>query len=350
MCDRVGDYCAPSLYIAGVGKCGTNALSEHLALHPRVARLNREVPWDPRDTPPHKLVAVRHVKPADGRTWVAKHPKYALVTDVTAVARRLRSAYPSARLALTLCDPLTLPWRRFRFLLTTAVTRNGKGAGQVDTLRALAAELRALNSSVSELFLRVFNPLNKGGPCSRAAPRTRHLLDALSREGFGALYGNSWLAPGAIGERKCLQEWRLVSTFTEQVEAWSRALGAVNESVAIVYMERWADGGADSLRTLLRMLRLEESEYPWSKAADAFHRPVYQSGAEVKKLLHSEEGTEEGPPPWVPLEWRPCVQQCARLRRVTGALPPWCREADARVSLVECPRTTGGELVMKPYM
>ena len=30
--DAVGEYCAPSLFVAGVGKCGTNSLSEHLAL------------------------------------------------------------------------------------------------------------------------------------------------------------------------------------------------------------------------------------------------------------------------------------------------------------------------------
>jgi hypothetical protein len=153
--DRVGHYAAPSLFVAGVGKCGTNALSEHLALHPQVAKVHRELAWDPRETPPADLVAGRHILPSDTRSvWVAKHPKYALATDVAGLARRLRSAYPSARLGLALCDPLTLPWRRFLFLLSSALTLHGRGT-RGDQTRYRNCRTRLCSQVASSLCMRV---------------------------------------------------------------------------------------------------------------------------------------------------------------------------------------------------
>ena len=335
-CDLVGSFCAPSLFIAGIGKCGTNALSEHLALHPSVAKISRELEWDPKETPPAALVTHRRVKPTDSRhVWIAKHPKYA-TADVPALAQRLRAAYPSAKLAIALCDPLALPWRRFLFLLSTAVNRHGTGAGKPETINSLASELRALNSSVRDLFARAFNPFASPTACDRSKPRTTQLLEALSARGFSTLYGNAWLRPGSAGEAKCRQEWRLVSRYSELVQEWVTSLGKVNESVAVVYMEGWRRHGAAYMRVLLRMLRLDTNAFPWQTAADAFSKPVYENTARKHALLSRRLAAVSSSqifrplPEWLPADMeaaaraRACIQQCDRLLRITGMRPPWC--------------------------
>ena len=321
-CDVVGRFCAPALFIAGVGKCGTNALSEHLAQHPRVARHHRELPWDPRDTSPQALVAHRRVMPDSARpVWVAKHPKYAMMrpTDIPALARRLRTAYPHARLALTLCDPVRLPWRRFLFLLTTALTRHGVGAGRSETMKALTTELRSLNSSLTELFAVAFNVRDR---CRRDAARSEALLSELAARGFGTLYDNAWLRPGPVGEAKCRQEWELVTSYAEQVKQWVRAIGPMNESVAVVYMERWARDGPAYVRTLLRMLRLPADDYPWRHVD--FGQLVYANVA----AKHVAEDAWSPRASWLPSEAsKTKVQQCEALTRVTAMTPPWCAPA-----------------------
>ena len=250
---------------------GTNALAEHIGMHPRVARLNKELAWDPNETPPSKLVRERRVMPNDTRAvWVAKHPKYSVMrpgaqisATVASLASRLRTAYPHSRLALTLCDPSSLPWRRFLFLLTSALTLHGTGAGSQATTSALAAALRQQNSSVAELFASVFNPTTpqattacdtraEGIPgiirgsskamreqpyCRHNSPRTRALLGALESQGFGTLYDNGWLRlSNGASEARCKQEWQLASTYAEQVEAWVTALGEINQSVGCTCM------------------------------------------------------------------------------------------------------------------
>ena len=349
------DFCAPSLFVAGVGKCGTNALSEYLGMHPRVARINKELAWDPNETPPAKLVRERRATPRDVRAvWVAKHPKYSVMrpgaqlpTSIAMLASRLRAAYPHSRLALTLCEPSSLPWRRFLFLLTSALTLHGTGAGSHATSSALAAALRQQNSSVAELFAAVFNPARpKAGkatpPCDTQAirgegtsephcrhdsPRTRALLGALESQGFGTLYDNGWLriSDGA-SEVRCKQEWQLASSYVDQVEAWVSALGAVNQSVGVVYMEGWRTHGAEYMRVLLRMLGLSEAEYPWHKAS--FSTPVYTNTMKRTVLGGGEERLSSRSAGLVPAE-RACVRsQCERLTRVTGMRPPWCDFGD----------------------
>ena len=336
--------CAPSLFIAGLGKCGTNALAEHLAKHPRVRGMSREVAWDPRETPPKALVRHRPVRPNETRNvWVAKHPKYAIDKDVPALASRLRAAYPSAKVALTLCDPVRLPWRRFLYLLTSSLTRHGAGAGDAATYRAFVGELRALNASVSSLFADTFSL-----ECRPHAPGTRSLLEALGARGFAVLYGNGWLTPGSKGEAHCRQERRLVTSYAQMASSWLSALGSsgpasssgggrsgggssgggsgngggINSSVALVYMEGWAAHGDEYMRMLLRMLGLDETVYPW--AAVSFGQPVFANKVLSPRGGASSTGREEPSPRWLPAEAEACVRQCEPLTRISGMRPPWC--------------------------
>ena len=361
-------FCAPSLFIAGVGKCGTNALSEHLGLHPHVARQNRELSWDPRETPSAMLAANRHILAVDSvrPIWIAKHPKYALASDVPALARRLKLAYPHAKLAVALCDPLALPWRRFLFLLSSAVGRHGdsRSAGAPETLRALASTLARLNSSVAELFAVAFNPLDSVRACRRDSPRSRALLESISAAGFSALYDNPWLRPGASGEAKCAHEWRLASSYVDLIGAWTGSLGRMNESVGVVYMEGWERDGLEYVRTLLRLLSLDAAIYPWREASNALARPVYQNVASKRLLLgphehdtdrgardgeRAEDGRQHAAASpaavWLPVgrsareAVSTCMRQCARLTRTTGMRPPWCSSSGevASVDVVEAP-------------
>ena len=358
--------CAPSLFVAGVGKCGTNALAEHLAHHPSVRSMSRELAWDPKDTPPTALVRAKMVFPNESKVWIAKHPKYATY-DVSSLASRLRSAYPKARVALALCNPALLPWRRFLFLLTSALTRHGTSTGQGNIFRQLSDELHALNSSLSHLYAATFNP---SAHCLQT-DQTRRLLETLAIRGFGVKYGNGWLRPGPLGEAHCHQEWRLATSYAEQVGAWVAALGAINKSVSVVYMEGWAEHGAEYMRSLLRILDLPEVVYPWS--AVNFAQPVFanvkaRSSVAAASMEHqsplsatsaaSSDSTAAlleslprlaaftsglhttspslipGPPtpPPTPTWLRPgamteCVLQCKPLERLTGMHPPWCHTA-----------------------
>jgi hypothetical protein len=189
------------------------------------------------------------------------------------------------------------------------------------------SELSRVNSSVVDLFSRAFNPTARR-PCSRESPRTRHILESLSAAGFIAMYDNAWLRANESGAAKCQQEFRLAATYVELVEAWVAHLGGVNESVAIVYMEGWAAGGASYVRTLLRMLRLDQTSYPWRKAAAAFARPVYQNVASKKLLLG--DGSTAPPPHWLSSAHVARVRGCDRLYRVTGMRPPWCADEQDR--------------------
>ena len=329
---HVVPLCAPSLFIVGVGKCGTNALAEHLAEHPHVRGMNREVAWDPLETPPKSLVRLRNVQPNDTRhTWAAKHPKYAFTADVEGLAMRLRASYPSAKIALTLCDPIRLPWRRFLFLLTSALTRRGSGAGDAATYRSLVQELQVLNETVSTLFSRTFSL-----GCGPREAQTQMLLEALQRKGFGLLYGNGWLTPGPGGQAQCRQEQRLVMSYTSLVRRWTSSLGTgVNVSLGLVYMEGWAAHGPSYMAMLLRMLGLEPSLYPWH--AVRFGQPVFENrkakdllvnvGSDQRGSTRRADSSEQVMPRWLPAGLEKCVRQCESLVRIGGMLPPWCGDA-----------------------
>ena len=105
--DGARQLCGPALLVPGLGKCGTNALSFYLGLHPWVRTTNvSEVMFDPREVAPAEFVR-RHnpgVAPGDRLVWIAKHPGLEN-RHASVLARRVRRAYPSAAVALALCDP-----------------------------------------------------------------------------------------------------------------------------------------------------------------------------------------------------------------------------------------------------
>lgn len=254
LCDRVDvkvkgagrsstTLCAPALFIAGVGKCGTNSLAEHLSRHPQLIGMSHELPWDPLETPPQRMVRYRHVLPNSSKSWLVKHPKYSFA-QVGPLARRLREAYPSARVALTLCDPAKLTWRRFAYAVSQSLTLHGSGAGEPSTFRAFVAALAELNTSLGRLFDGVMPVGADGAQCVQSGA-TSALLDRLSARGFKLLYSSSWLSTGEAGRKGCLREWAMVNGYATTVDGWSRAGFGVNRSLGVVFMEGWERDGPE---------------------------------------------------------------------------------------------------------
>ena len=132
---------------------------------------------------------------------------------------------------------------------------------------------------------------------------------------------------------------------------WERA-----EKLAASQQEHMIE--SEYLRVLLRMLRLDASEYPWGRATDAFSRPVYQNVG-AKNILLGQQGADDaahqtahssaphaGPSGgWLPFsedergtQALACLRQCAPLLRSTGMRPPWCKAVDA-FQAEHCERT-----------
>ena len=90
--DGARQLCGPALLVPGLGKCGTNALSFYLGLHPWVRTTNvSEVMFDPREVAPAEFVR-RHnpgVAPGDRLVWIAKHPGLEK-RHASVLARRVR--------------------------------------------------------------------------------------------------------------------------------------------------------------------------------------------------------------------------------------------------------------------
>ena len=155
-CDRfwngTHELCGPALLVPGLGKCGTNALTKYLELHPRVRNTNdSEAMFDPRDVSPTAFVQKHNpgVLPGDPLVWIAKHPglenRYA---DV--LGRRLRRHFPSSSVALSLCNPMQRAFRFFIYFMEYELKQNGKRVNLAKFAHSVLK--RRFNTTVTELF------------------------------------------------------------------------------------------------------------------------------------------------------------------------------------------------------
>ena len=155
-CDRfwngTHELCGPALLIPGLGKCGTNALSKYLELHPRVRNTNdSEAMFDPRDVSPTAFVRMHNpgVTPRDPFVWIAKHPGLEnRLADV--LARRLRTHFPSASVALALCNPSQRAFRFFVYFMENELRQNGKRVNLAKFAHTVLK--RRFNTTVTALF------------------------------------------------------------------------------------------------------------------------------------------------------------------------------------------------------
>ena len=117
--------CGPALFVPAFGKCGTNALSSYTLAHPNVRWSHAsEVRFDPRKQNPATLVLQHNpgVTPDDDFVWAIKSPAEAH-KESSALGAAIRQAYPSAKVALALCNPALLPFRWYRHYLSRSLKR-----------------------------------------------------------------------------------------------------------------------------------------------------------------------------------------------------------------------------------
>ena len=147
--DGARQLCGPALLVPGLGKCGTNALSFYLGLHPWVRTTNvSEVMFDPREVAPAEFVR-RHnpgVAPGDRLVWIAKHPGLEN-RHASVLARRVRRAYPSAAVALALCDPAPARARAARTPAAAAAARATLNASRLRRRRSAPSASSSTSSS-----------------------------------------------------------------------------------------------------------------------------------------------------------------------------------------------------------
>lgn len=325
-CDSVWNgthaLCGPALLIPGLGKCGTNAIANYLALHPRVKLTNQsEVMFDPRDVPVDALVRQHNpgVGPDDPYVWVMKHPGLEN-RHASVLARRLRQAYPSASVALALCDPAQRAFRFFIYFLEHELRLHGQRA--TFTKFAQITLRRRYNATVEELYSSIIGMRTN---CVRSEPAKR-LIAALRNDGY--VIPPNWLLEDSwdpLGHGVCDPILAKDSRLDRWVEDWLDAGYVVNETLAAVFMESWSTQGQPMIRRLLHIMHLPESEYPWERAAVIFTQRVYDSEARRRYFKKGAPDMDVA---------RPLMHhQCGSMTRLLGERPPWCRQLHGRLGV-----------------
>ncbi|KAL3911004.1 MAG: hypothetical protein SGPRY_008859 [Prymnesium sp.] len=138
-----GLVCGPALLIVGIAKCGTNAMATYMARLGNIYRTQHaEAVFDPLLIHPEEFVATHApqapIGPHDEGVWIAKHPTLAYESEKETFdyAKRLRAAFPSASVAICLCDPDPHPYRWFRHSVTHHLlcTKEGDNKISAETL------------------------------------------------------------------------------------------------------------------------------------------------------------------------------------------------------------------------
>lgn len=300
--------CGPALIVPAWAKCGTNAFKEYTALHPLVKWPEQsEVMFDPAMMSPYEFVAKYNpgVTPSDPHVWMAKGNFAMLdgsVADPLQTALALRRAFPSARIVLTLCDPITLPFRWYRHTVERALVLRASGrtvsaAAVQSALRKQVAQGRGL--TLRDLFHAIFPP--RGG-CMRTRKEGRLLATFGNRFALGM---PAWAAsqgrhPDFTNASACERfrgsglpaGWRAMpeseawaggryniwpSHPAAYIRRWLAAGYELNSTLTVVVMERWKEAGPDLLTRVFRMLGLQTWWYPFDRVGD--FRPVYSVSA-----------------------------------------------------------------------
>jgi hypothetical protein len=372
-CDRfwngTHELCGPALLIPGLGKCGTNALTKYLQMHPRVRNTdffnpnNSEAMFDPRDVSPTAFVRMHNpdVTPNDPLVWIAKHPGLEN-RNADLLARRLRRHFPSSAIALSLCNPMQRAFRFFVHFMDQELRLHGK---RVHLAKFNYAVLkRRFNITVTELFSSIWSIRTD---CVLTACQEFALARPCRPESGAQAKG--CITPGARRQSpthalrhtqvRPTRAWRIVATlrsegyfvppnwfmnddwdpagqgicdplvakdthFDRWVEDWLTSGYTINKTLSVVHMENWRRHGASYIRQVLRMLRLPEEEYPWDRAEAAFTRPVFEGEARRRYFKKGAPDSDIS---------RPLMtRQCPQLEALTGVLPPWCPGGDASVA------------------
>ena len=281
ICDRIvvhgRESCGPALLLPDFEECGAHLVEEFTKLHPHVRWATKavSVPFDPvqvvRDLNPG-------VTPDDGYVWAARL-RIAGNSDPLILGADLMSAFPSAKVILSICDPSQLPYRLFvDGILTSLDLADSRAKASPRQLQSFVQEHGGL-ASLRELFWAAYPPNE-----STCHHRKRDLdtLKAL-REAFTVKNG--------LFEPELCERWQL-HNYVDDV--WPAIRGSRENSLAllrvpdahvrrwieagyelitdhhpgrlaVVVMENWPEHGRRYIELVQRLLLLTDV-YPWSKA------------------------------------------------------------------------------------
>ena len=325
--------CGPSLLVPGWGKCGTNALAQYTSQHPRIKWSQKsEILFDPRAVDPADLVAKHNpgVTPDDPYVWAIKNNQEWM--DPRELGVELLRAFPSARVVVTTCDPALLPFRWYRHFLLRTMYHGYCRPPRCETNRHQRASLTELQTFVSAKFPSLPTLMDlyerryyRQSGC-RPSGEVRQIFATINAS-FSVTRPEIFIDPlrGAFSETDgvCGSCVALASMDT-YVAKWIASGYVHNESLIVVVMEKWSALGPTYIRSILRMLRLDASEYLWDQV-DHF-RPVYTielDSVEDHRQL-SMTGLADTHAVRVPdATLRVMATQCHALERVLGYTPPW---------------------------
>ncbi|KAL3906803.1 MAG: hypothetical protein SGPRY_010413, partial [Prymnesium sp.] len=330
-----GLVCGPALLIVGFAKCGTNSLAAYIARHPHVHSTRRsEVVFDPHLIDPAVFVARNapraRIGPHDDGVWFARKPLlgYESWQDTFAYAKRLRKAFPSASIALCLCDPDTYPYRWFRHAATNHFLCR-KADNKMISAEMMEREVRhRFNLSLVEAY----NTVESWGiakhrarcmsPGSQADVLTPPVWSLLNQEYVMSL--NCRDISHAVSFSDCVFNARFASWRDNQdcnrntnaglietavaarfVHAILAAGYTVNQSIAVAYMESWDLFGTEYLHMMQRIMHVP------LRNMSAIFKPRYNS---TKNVLPEGVHVHEN------IAWN---HECSHLHRLLQQYPPW---------------------------
>lgn len=331
-----GRMCGPAAFIAGFGKCGTNAFMAFTQLHPHVKwPTESEIDFDPQVILPVELIR-RHspgVLPSDPNVWMIKHP--ALAIRGGPLAKRLLAHYPLSALFMVACDPTLLPFRWYRHYIERTVSyqcygntctdhKKGDPAGPLDVLRA--ARPFGVTSLV-DLYSRIY-------PFDQRCVRNAHDEEMLRflRQVF-------FIGASLFASRVRCVEWdpadplSFVRTRNDEVVLeYINAGYILSDNLDVFFMEGWATSGAHYMERIHRLLQIPLEGYPWAKTNH--FQPVYsilQRGHVVGEKSDPQRLEELSrtqldnlslvPIPRVSVE--AARRECCSWEHLLGYKPPW---------------------------
>ncbi len=333
--------CGPALIVPGMGKCGTNSLFTYTVPHPHLKWTEESEPPEILDfmnnggSPEAARSLVEAVNPGVGpdgpEIWAIKNPAIAhgailnefgvwpsdFFVNLTKVARSLKRAFPSAVVAVPVCDPVTLPWRWFRHYVTHVWVQNGVPAAT----SAVLSQLQSLGFNSFTHFERLINPVDSGCQVAQDVSSKALALQQSLDGDVPVLFtnqsvSNQWCR-GALVEMQ----------YSNLLHALIKAGFEVGTDLAVFFMENWSSFGDDYMNQLLSMLRLSVAMFPWHDFKGYVPRYTTSSENLVGGLA------ADGPVPVPTTYLTTCVKECCALQLSLRVQPPWgCCEPDECVS------------------
>ena len=327
--------CGPALLVPAFGKCGTNALASYSKLHPFIKWTDvSEVNFDPETQDPAELVASHNpgVRPKDPYVWAVKCPDL-WPKDPRDLAVRLRKAFPSARIVLTLCDPVLQPFRWFRHYLTQTLIHWPVYFERPDMASVMELQMfvQARHGDVEDLydlFQRCYPwpeypwetfewPWDGANDCV-VTPQTAAMLEDIRRSFFVEnrvlSATNTTCTEGRFRMDTRISKIHL--NLDDYILGWQRAGYVLNETLVVIVMESWGKSGDDYIRRLMRILKLDINEYAWHDT-NGF-RPVYSANTNLEGTGLSDVRVVQPPKSYNSA----LMRQCCSLASVLGVAGP----------------------------